>query len=471
MNFFKKHILLFTIVSIAFLVSCSKTEQNPVLAVIDDGSVLYNEYVDHYLLSTQYKPDKFPTVENLKEIVELKAIEKMAVHEAYEEGIDKDSAYISIVNRNTRRLLFQKYILSGYTNLVVTDSLIKKFYNEYTPQYNMKYIMRPLVKTSTSKFIGMQKDTIEVAYKELLNGVEFGKVAGRYSQDVTSKEKGGDLGWIILESMGDHVVRSVMDTLKSNTYSVPFRGFGGYYILYKGDQRDIKVPPFESVKERIWKSLYRSRKGYIQAALDNKFTELASKYNYRLNEAAIEKALKIAGFTSNTSKYRELDFSKLSDKDKETKICEYDGGAILLGDLFANSKKSPINKIEFTKRLGSISEEHIFALDAKEINLQNIDEMPEQLESMRISLLRAILFQKKVEEKVKIKLKELNITKNPGKRTELKNKYRSEYEDYLKTKYNFSFKKENFATSIKLAIEKKKEQNFERNTKVNNRKK
>jgi len=211
--------------------------------------------------------------------------------------------------------------------------------------------------------------------------------------------------------------------------------------------------------------MYRSRKGYIQDALDNKFSELASKYNYQMNEAAINKALKIAGFRSNTSKYKELDFSKLSVKDKAMKICEYDGGEILLAELFANRKKAPINKLEYLKRLNSISEEHIFAQHAKEKNLQNFEEMPEQLELMKISLLRAILFQKKVQLKVESKLKELNITKNPGKRTEIKNEYRTEYEDYLKTKYNFSFKEENFDASIKLATESKKQQNKEREVK------
>lgn len=462
MNFLKKHILLLILVSITHLVSCSKTEQDPVLAIVDNGSVLYSEYVTHFLLSTQYKPDKFPTIENLKEIVELKAIEKMALQEAYDEGIDKDSSYLSILTSNTRRLLYQKYVNSGYTSIIITDSLIEKFYNELTPQYNMKYIMRPLVKASTPEFVLMQKDTIDVAYKELLNGVEFGKVASKFSQDVTSKDKGGDLGWIILESMGDHVVRSVMDTLSANTYSVPFRGFGGYYILYKGGQRDVEVPPFESVRDRIWKSLYQSRKGYIQEALDNKFADLTSRYQYQVNEAAIEKSLKIAGYTSKASKYRELNFRKLTDSDKAMKICEYDGGAILLGDLFANSKKSPINKHEFFNRLSSISEEHIFAKNAIEMNLQNTDEVSEQLEKMKISLLRAILFQKKVQVKVQSKLKELNITKNPGKRTEIQDEYRTEYEDYLKAKYNFSFKNENFDTSLKLATESKKKQNRER---------
>jgi len=467
----KISVFISSVIVLLLVSSCSKTDQDPTLATIDNGSVKYSEYVEFFLRSAQYKPDKFPTVENLKEIVELKAIEKMAVQEAYIEGIDKDSTYLNIVKNNTRRLLYQKYVNSGYTNLVVTDSLIEKFYKEYTPQYNMKYIMRPLIKASTLEFVGMQKDTIEVAYKELLKGVEFGKVASKFSQDVSSKEKGGDLGWIILESMGDHVVRAVMDTLSANSYSIPFRGFGGYYIIYKGEQRDVEVPPFESVKQRIWKSLYQSRKGYIQDALDKKFSDLASRYKYKMNEAAIEEALKIAGYKANVSKYRELDFSKLTGTDKAMKLCEYTDGEILLGDLFANSKKAPINKYEFLKRLGSISEEHIFAKNALEINVQNVDEIPEQLESMRISLLRAILFQKKVQDKVEIKLRELNITKNSRKRTELKNKFKTEYEDYLKTKYNFSFNEENFDASLKLTTESKKKQNIERNVKASNRKK
>ena len=72
------------------------------------------------------------------------------------------------------------------------------------------------------------------------------------------------------------------------------------------------------------------------------------------------------------------------------------------------------------------------------------------------------LFQKTIETKVQSKLKELNISKNPGKRTEIKDEYRTEYEDYLKTKYNFSFTEENFDASIKLATESKKKQNIER---------
>jgi hypothetical protein len=342
----------FTFLFLSFLLfSCANSENDLELAVFENGAVHYNEYLEHFLLSTKYKPDELPTKNNLKEIVLLKANEKMGLQEALEQNIENDSLYINIVNNNERRLLYQKYVHEFIISNIITDSLIEKFYTEFSPQYNMKYIMRPIIESSKPGFIEKQKDTILIAYNMLLEGSDFGAVAAKYSQDITSNKKGGDLGWVILESMGDHIVRSVMDTLTKQTFSKPFRGFGGYYILYKGNSREVKVPAFDSVKQQIWNSLYKSRTAYIQKNIDEKFDELSHRYNFRINHSNIEEILNKVGFKSGTSKYADLNFIKLTDSDNLEKIAEYDGGFVLLGDLFADSKKSPINKFEFDKRL------------------------------------------------------------------------------------------------------------------------
>ena len=437
------------------LFSCAKTENNLELGTFENGAVYFDEYLDHYLLSTKYKPDQFPTEKNLKEIVLLKANEKMGLLEAISEGIENDSLYINIVNNNERRLLYQKYVHEFIIDSIVTDSLIEKFYAEFSPQYRMKYIMRPIVETLKPEFIELQKDTIRIAYNKLLEGSDFGTVARKYSQDITTNKKGGDLGWMIPESMGDHIVRSVMDTLTKQTFSEPFRGFGGYYILYKGESREVKVPSFDSVRQQIWNSLYKSRTAYIQKNIDEKFDKLSDKYNLKTNYSKIGDILKKVGFKPGTSKYADLSFSKLTDTDKSEKIAEYNGGLILLGDLFADSKKSPINKFEFDKRLKNISEHHLFSLHAKEINLHQSGELAEQLKKMKNSLLRAILFQRKVQDKVDLRLADLGESNNPGVRNEIKNEIKSEYEDYLKTKYKFSFKEENFDRAIEIANEEK----------------
>ena len=82
---------------------------------------------------------------------------------------------------------------------------------------------------------------------------------------------------------------------------------------------------------------------------------------------------------------------------------------------------------------------------------------------MKNSLLRAILFQRKIQDKVNLKLEELGEMNDPGIRNDIKNEIKSEYEDYLKKKYKFSFKEENFERAIELAKEEKSKHNLNNN--------
>jgi len=63
-----RRFIIFPVIIFTFW-NCSPKNENLILAEFNDGNVLQNEYIDHYLLSTQYKPEKLPTQENLEEIV------------------------------------------------------------------------------------------------------------------------------------------------------------------------------------------------------------------------------------------------------------------------------------------------------------------------------------------------------------------------------------------------------------------
>ncbi len=90
----------------------------------------------------------------------------------------------------------------------------------------------------------------------------------------------------------------------------------------------------------------------------------------------------------------------LTSEDKSAKIASYDSGSVKAGDLFADRKKSPTTKFEFFKRFESISQQHLFAKHAIELDLQNNPDLADQLNDMKTSLLRTILYQRKVKDKV-----------------------------------------------------------------------
>jgi parvulin-like peptidyl-prolyl isomerase len=442
--------------------ACSSDDQNFELASFNDGNIVFKEYLDHYLLSKQYKPDEFPTVENLKEIVLNKAMEKISIPEALAQGIDKDSLYITVQTNNERRILYQKYIEEEASKKIITDSLITEFYNNFTPQYRMRYIMRPFLRNSSESFISSQKEMIEKAYSELENGSSFEDVVTNYSQDISTNKKGGDLGWVIRESMGDEALRLVMDTLKDSHYSKPFKGYGGYYILYKGEKRDVEVPSFESVKSKIWKSLFQSRKAFIEDIVEQRFVELSAKYNFNKAESKINDVLTKISPDGELTDSTPLNFGNLSSKDNSIKIANYDGGYILLSDLFADRKKAPTNREEFFKRFNSISQQHLFAKHAREINLHKDVELSKQLDKMKKSLLRTILYQREVKDKVEETLSTLVGLQSKDKvrkRAEIENNLRTEFENKMKLKYDFSFEEGNFSKALRLASIKKEEQN------------
>jgi len=450
---------------------CGKKEQNPVLAKFDGGTVLENEYVDHYLLSTKYKPEVFPTEENLKEIVTKKALEKMAVKEALAKGLDKDSTYQETVRRQTSKIVFYRYMQKEMISKVITDSLIKEFYDHYSPQYHLRYIIRPVVKTSTPQFERTQKDTIEFVYRLLKSGKKFEDLANKYSQDITTNQKGGDLGFVIRESLGDEQLRAVMDTLRDFTYSRPFRGYEGYYILYKGEKRIVPVPPLEQVKDKIWKTLYRTRRHRIQQQVDKRFAMLKEKYHYQFFENVRSEILAKAGADASTLAYQLLNFSGLDDGDRAKVLARYDGGAISVAELFEDRKREPEYMREFDDRFTEIAEQHLLAKHALELGLQNDAEIVAQIALMKESLLRSNLMQQMIMNQVEAKVDSLKsalasqlkseelkstITK---KRFEIEKELKQQFDAEMMEKYRFRFVVKNFPSSLEKARLRKEEQN------------
>ncbi len=460
--------ILMILLSTIVLLSCSNQKSNSNLATFNEGSISINEYIDHYLLSTQYKPKKLPSEENLKQIVLDKALEKMAVQEAYILNIDEDSLYLNSIRNNERNVLFRKYVELEITNFIVTDSIIQKFYAEFSPQFRMQYIMRPFLTTSTEDFINSQKASIDEAYKKLESEKSFKDVAEKYSQDISTNKKGGDLGWIIRESMGDEALRKVMDTLPQFTYSKPFKGFGGYYILRKGKKREVEVPDFESAKQKIWKTIYHSRKAFIKEAVENRFDELAKKYNYNVSNGEIEKLFLRLNNNSKVNDLTSLEFSKLNNQDLKIKIAEYKNNTISIGDLFATRKRLPSNKKEFNQQFKNIAQQHLFSTHAKELNFQNEPKIKSQLSSVQNTALRLVLIQRVINDKVKEQMSlrsDINGTNKVKIKSEYEKTITTEFENKLKSKYKFKFEESNFSEALKVALQAKEKQTLERSAK------
>jgi len=453
------------------LLHCDRPSPQSVLAAFDNGSVVEAEAIDHYLLSTQYKPKALPSEELFREIVRQKALDKILVMEAQARGLAEDSVFQAMIRNQERKAVFYKYMRQEIISRVVTDSLIRLFYANYSPQYAMRYIIRPVVKSTPPAFARSQKDTIEAVYRLLNTGAKFEDLANRYSQDITTNRKACDLGFVIRESLGDAALRTVMDTLKEFTYSKPFRGYEGWYILYKGENRVVPVPAIEAVKDRIWQTLFRPRTPLLRQQVERRFAELAEKYHYQFYTASQKVIWDKVGVKDNASDYQVVDFSALSEQDLSQVLARYDGGVIRAEEVFENRKREPQTLLDFKERFTALSEQHLRGQHGLESGMQNDPEIVQQIHSFKESVLRSRLLQHAVKEPAAARTDSLRQTLVQQEKPEeirkiLGQKYfeferagKARFEELLIKKYHFRYMDKNFGRALKEAGRRKEEQN------------
>lgn len=445
-----------------------------VLATFDGGAVHIDDYIEYYLSASRHKPEMMPTEEDLRKTVSIKAMEKIAILEARERGLDQDKEFVYALEERKRRILFYRYMQEQVIPSVITDSLIQAYYDHFSPQYNIKYIIRPVVETSTPEFAEAQKDTIEHVYRLLKSGRPFESLANDYSQDITTNKKGGDLGYVIRESLGDAKLRAVMDTLSEYAYSEPFRGYNGYYILYKGESRTVPVPPFEEARPKIWRSLYKTRQHVIKDKVENQFENISKEYNLVIHEDVIDQINQKAGAAPGSSTLKLLEYSsELDQKDMERVLASYDGGVVKVYDLFKVENKEPDNALDFRDRLIVIAQQQIMGMHAESLGLDETPEIQEQIQMIRAALLRnelsIITIRNKVDARIdslreehKDELTEGELHRLVQKRQwDFEREIKAQFEERMKEKYNFEWVTGNFDRALDQARQAKEEQNLE----------
>jgi len=452
------------ILTVNIFLSCKQDDVK--IATFDGGDVRLNEYLDLYLLSTESKPDKFPDEENLKHLVLRIAIEKMYVLEAKSRKLESDSFFIAGYSKILNNVLYSEYIRREIAAPIVTDSLVRRFYDHYSPQYKMYYIKRPLSPNADEELIQSQNDTINHVYNLLESGESFEEVAKRFSQDTKTRSKGGYIGNMIAESFSDPVIREVMVNLDPFTYSKPIKSNDRYYILYKGEKLEVTVPPFEKAEGGIRRSLYQTYGDDIEKSLKNRFDYLKNKYHYIVDDQHVKDINKKAE-KKVSKKYIIIDYHLLSQEDKKSIVARYDSGEIRVIELFARGHKRPGNIYEFRERLDIIARFHLVGKHALELGYDKLPELQPKINNVFEKYISAVLYKYNIKDVIKNKIDSLVTIEKTGKNFNnvsssledekmiIRRETKPKFDEMLKEKYNFRFVTENFPDAIAKAKKRK----------------
>lgn len=138
----------------------------------------------------------------------------------------------------------------------VTDEDIEKHYNENIENYKHG----PQVKVNHI-YLRDEKTAKEVKEK-LNNGADFAEMAKEYSLDKSTKDKGGDLGFIEQNEYGKEIGDAVAKLEKGQVSGV-VKSTMGYHIIKKTGERGEGTTSLEEAKDTIEEGLLREKRNEI----------------------------------------------------------------------------------------------------------------------------------------------------------------------------------------------------------------
>jgi peptidyl-prolyl cis-trans isomerase SurA len=102
-------------------------------------------------------------------------------------------------------------------------------------EYNARHIMVEVNELTTPR---VAMDQITEIKQKLNDGEDFAELAREYSDDPTSANLGGDMGWFQPEAYGERVYQTVI-AMEPGEVSEPFQTMGGWHIIELMDTRQI----------------------------------------------------------------------------------------------------------------------------------------------------------------------------------------------------------------------------------------
>jgi peptidyl-prolyl cis-trans isomerase SurA len=102
-------------------------------------------------------------------------------------------------------------------------------------EYHARHIMVEINELVTPR---LAMDQIIEIQQQLKDGTDFAELAKEHSDDTTSANLGGDMGWFPPEAYGERVYQTLI-ALKSGETSEPFQTTGGWHIMELMGKREM----------------------------------------------------------------------------------------------------------------------------------------------------------------------------------------------------------------------------------------
>ncbi len=166
-----------------------------------------------------------------------------------------DLALMRAMIKNSRNEIIIKNYFDKLTKHTTADAAVQKYYEAHIDEFTNKraHAAHILISISPDADVNARAEQHKIALKvadELRRNSSFEEVAKQYSDDLETKNKGGDLGWIEAGKADADIVENVM-SLNVDEIPQPFLTPRGYHVVKLLEPIEKNVIALDEVKEKI----------------------------------------------------------------------------------------------------------------------------------------------------------------------------------------------------------------------------
>ncbi|MED0977985.1 peptidylprolyl isomerase PrsA [Bacillus paramycoides] len=271
-----KHIFIITaLISILMLSACGQKNDSATIATATDSTITKGDFEKQ--LKDRYGKDMLYEMIAQDVITKKYKVSDDAVNKEVQKAKDQYGEQFKAVLENNRlkdeddfkKQIKFKLAMNEAIKKSVTEKDVKDYYK---PEIKASHIL-----------VSDENEANEIK-KKLDAGASFEELAKKESQDIASKDKGGDLGYFGAGKMTPEFEKAAYK-LKVGQISNPVKSPNGYHIIKLTDKKDLK--PYDEVKDSIRKNIEEERladPSYSQKLLQDEL----KKANIKINDSDLK---------------------------------------------------------------------------------------------------------------------------------------------------------------------------------------
>jgi foldase protein PrsA len=209
-----------------------------------------------------------------------KTKKQFASEEAFNQALAQSGMSLESLKEQIKTQLELRKIFEP--QIAPKEADLQKYYND-----NKESFGTPEQIKASHIVLGTKEDA-QAVLKQLKDGADFAMLARQKSEDASTKDNGGDMGYVS-RGMLDPQLEEAAFKLDKNEFSDVVQTSSGYEIVKVTDKKPAQIPPYDEVKEDV-------KNRYIDEQMQSKipaWLEQAKKdYHYvnKLQSAASEPA-------------------------------------------------------------------------------------------------------------------------------------------------------------------------------------